>query len=153
MKETDQTSPGTKPLTFQDFVPAELITSPKYSPDGPLPPKRSLSFRISQKREKEKRRGHSRHMSTSSASSSSSSAKRHVEFTEEPTSDISPKERFREAVKASGMPKMQGVVQSLRRSVTSVTKKGFGGRKGRERPQSEIKDSKAAAEYVQLTDS
>jgi hypothetical protein len=95
-------------------------------------------------------------MSATSASSSSSSAKRHIEFTEEPTSlgDTSPKERFREAVKASGIPKMQGVVQSLRRSVTSVTKKGFGGgRKRRERPQSEIKDSKAAAEYVQLTDS
>ncbi|RXW12137.1 hypothetical protein EST38_g13719 [Candolleomyces aberdarensis] len=146
----------TKPLTFQDFVPAELITSPKYGPDEKPPPtpkssKKSPSSRTSQ--EKEKRRSHSRHASTASAASSSS-PKRHVEFTEEPVGVTSPKERFRDAVKSSGIPKMQGVVQSLRRSVTSVTKKSFGsGSKGRERSKSEVKDTKAAAEYVQLSDS
>ncbi|KAJ2931012.1 hypothetical protein H1R20_g6069, partial [Candolleomyces eurysporus] len=151
---TNQSSQTTsKPLTFQDFVPPELITSPTYGPDEkpPKTPKKSPSSRTSQ--EKEKRRSHSRHASTASAASSSS-PKRHVEFTEEPVGVTSPKERFRDAVKSSGIPKMQGVVQSLRRSVTSVTKKRFGGgSQGRERSKSEAKDTKAAAEYVQLSDS
>ncbi|KAF5313487.1 hypothetical protein D9611_008638 [Ephemerocybe angulata] len=140
------------PKTFQEFVPPSLITSPSTSPDDPSPP--SSRFGLGSK--SHRRSGSS--ISNASSSNATASNGKHVAFGEGP---VSPREKFKAAVRGSAVPKMSGVVKGLKRSLSSATgrkkkdSEGSGfwkGGVGRDRSKSESQGFSSLGGYAELLD-
>ncbi|KAJ3507770.1 hypothetical protein NMY22_g16827 [Coprinellus aureogranulatus] len=135
--DADDDGPRFAPTTFQQFVPAHLITSPKSGPDDPDPSGSKMRRKLTLK--------------TSPSKSSSPSEKRNSYPTKEyPTTAPPGSLRFKDAVRKSGLPKMQGVVQGLKRSLTGATKRGGVG--GHGRSKSEGGSAMVDGGYAELVD-
>ncbi|KAF8638375.1 hypothetical protein AX16_010522 [Volvariella volvacea WC 439] len=93
--------------TFQEFLPADVITSPSTSIETRHERSQSMPLRFM-----------------------TSSATRDQDSPTSPLAQPPPRAVFMAAVKKATLPKMQGVVENLRRSVTTVRRNPADGRGG-----------------------
>lgn len=144
-QEDSEDGPRWAPTTFEQFVPRHLITSPKSGPDDPDPDSKSKIRRKLTLKSSSSKSGSSLSSSSSQSKRDSSSSYPTKEY---PTSAPPSTLRFKDAVRRSGLPKMQGVVEGLRRSMTGSRKSGG----GHGRSKSESGSGLLDGQYAELMD-